>query len=62
MKKEKLLATVLAAACAVTFAPALDTGIAEMDLSRPVFAQAKDAANQEASLHSLPLVTSVHFY
>ncbi len=62
MKKEKLLAAVLAATCAFTFAPAFDTGIVETGLARPAFAQAKDAANQNASLHSLPLVTNAHFY
>ncbi|MBQ6913585.1 MAG: hypothetical protein IJQ30_04985, partial [Acidaminococcaceae bacterium] len=61
MKKEKLLAAALAAICAFTFAPAFDTGIAEMDLSRPAFARAKDAANRDASLHSLPLVTGTHY-
>jgi len=62
MKKEKLMAAFLAAACAFTFAPVFDTGIAGTDLSRPVFARAKDAAGQEASLHSLPLVTGTHYY
>ncbi len=61
MKKEQLLAAALAAICAFTFAPAFDTGIAEMDLSRPAFARAKDAANRDASLHSLPLVTGTHY-
>ena len=61
MKKEKLMAALLAAVCAFTFAPVFDTGIAGTDLSRPVFARTKDAAGQEASLHSLPLVTGTHY-
>ena len=62
MKKEKLLASVLAAAWAFTVAPSFDTGITEINLFRPAFARAKDAAYQNESLHPLPLVTSTHYY
>ena len=61
MKKAKLLAAALAAACAFTFAPAFDTGIAVVDTARPAFAQASVAAEQNASLHALPLTTRTYY-
>jgi len=62
MKNAKLLAAALAATCAFTFAPVLDTGSAGMDPARPAFAQVKAAAEYDASLQSLPLTTRTYCY
>ena len=61
MKKAKLLAAALAAACAFTFAPVFDTGIAVVDTARPAFARASAAAEYNASLHALPLTTRTYY-
>ena len=61
MKKAKLLAAILAASCAFTFAPVFDTGITEADPARSAFAQAKATAEYDASLQSLPLLTRTYY-